>query len=777
MNVEQTLDYLRDDKSIASHITEWRVIPPRPARFAGFPDFVHPRIIEGLRKLHVNDLYTHQRQAIESVHAGEDVVVVTPTASGKTICYNVPVLDAIVRDNNVRALYIFPTKALSQDQLDELNVIINGVDLQIGAFTFDGDTPVSARKAIRSAGHIVVTNPDMLHTGILPHHTIWIKLFENLKYVVIDEIHHYRGVFGSHLANVVRRLKRICDFYGSNPQFIMCSATIANPLELAEQIVEKKTTLVDDNGAPSGEKHFILYNPPIVNRQLGIRRSYVSESSKIAAKFFTGDTQTIVFARSRLRVEILLTYLKKAASRARKSKGLVRGYRGGYLPLERREIEKGLRDGDIMAVVSTNALELGIDIGSLDACVMAGYSGSIASTWQQAGRAGRRTDVSVAVLVASSAPLDQYIVNHPQYFFGQSPEHGIVNPNNLIILASHLKCAAFELPFVDGEGFGLDANSTAEILSYLEEQGVLRHVDGKWHWMSQTYPAEGVSLRTASPENVVIIDTTDQARVIGEVDYPSAPLLVHEGAIYLHEGKQYSIERLDLDDKKAYAAQVDADYFTDAQLKTEVKVLSVARSEPAGAASKHEGEVSVTWLPTMYKKVKFGTHENVGVGEIHLDEQEMHTTSYWIEFGEDVEQEISRNGVDLGESLHSLANVLVNVAPIQIMCDPRDIRAYAMVRSPFSDRPTIHIYDSYPGGVGFSHKIFVSQDEFMRAARDLIENCECAYGCPSCVGPTLEVGKRGKEGALRLIAGVLGPGDARRETPAVPVSPKEQPGT
>lgn len=751
MTLEQILDKLHNDKQFMSNVTQWKEIKERPARYGGWPARLDRKLVPILEKRGIHNLFVHQRQAFDSILHGENVVVVTPTASGKTLCYNLPVLQTIMTNPKSRALYLFPTKALSQDQLDELHGLITALNVKIGTYTFDGDTPTSARKAIRQAGHIVITNPDMLHTGILPHHTIWIKLFENLKFVVIDEIHQYRGVFGSHLANVVRRLKRICQFYGSKPQFILCSATIANPQELAEKIIGDKVRLIDDNGAPSGKKHFVLFNPPVVNKELGIRKYVVQQASELAREFLAGDIQTIVFARSRLRVEILLTALREAAQKLGKPERRVHGYRGGYLPLERREIEKGLRNGEIMAVVSTNALELGIDIGSLDAAIIAGYPGTIASTWQQAGRAGRRTDVSAAILVASSAPIDQYLINHPGYFFGQSPEHGIIDPNNQFILMNHMKCAAFELPFKDGELFGLDETSTKQILSYLEGQGILRHVGGKWHWMAESYPAENVSLRTACPENVVVINTTNKTDVIGEVDYFSAPALVHEGAIYLHGGRQFTIEKLDLEDKKAYAKEVDVDYFTDAEIKTSIRILTTDQQEFLPNAQKSRGDVSVTWLPTMYKKIKFGTYENIGSGDIYLPETTMHTTSYWVTFSEQTVSELKALNIDVADSLQALANVLVNVAPILIMCDPSDIRALPRTADPFTAAPTIYLYDSYPGGVGFSEKLFTNHDQLCDAARDLIGSCTCSSGCPSCVGPALEVGERGKAGALKLL--------------------------
>jgi len=754
MNLLQILDQFKVDNYVKDCISHWEAIPPREAILSEFPEEIETRIKSVLEKRGIRKLYSHQALAIENIFSGKNVVIVTPTASGKTLCYNLPVVNKILERAESRALYLFPTKALSQDQVAELHQLITDLDCDIKTYTFDGDTPRSARVAIRTAGHVVVTNPDMLHTGILPHHTRWIKLFENLKFVVIDEVHHYRGVFGSHLANVIRRLKRICRFYGSDPQFICCSATIANPQELTQKIIEEEVVLINNSGAPSGEKHFILYNPPVINKELGIRRSYINEAQRLASRFLENDIQTIVFARSRLKVEVLLTYLSEVIKKAKKSPDSLRGYRGGYLPLQRREIEKGLREGKIRGVVSTNALELGIDIGQLDVCLMAGYPGNIASTWQQAGRAGRRTDVSVAILVANSSPLDQYIINHPGYFFSQSPESGIVDPNNLIILVSHLKCAAFELPFSDGERFGVDA--TEKILAFLEKNKILHHVNGKWHWTAEIYPAEKISLRSASPENFVISDSTDKNRVIGEMDYFSAPMLLHKDAIYLHGADQYQIEELDWEGKKAYAKEVEVDYYTDAMTKTDIKVLEQSQKKEDFSGNQVCGEVSVTTQATKYKKIKFRTHENVGFGEIDLPEQEMHTTSFWFEFPEYISSEIGLSQEDLGGGLRALANILRNVVPLWVMCDPKDIRTFPQVKSPFSDKPTIYVYDNYPGGVGFSEKIFQLSKDIFKASEEIIKNCGCADGCPSCVGPKMEVGERGKQAALKLIEWIIG---------------------
>jgi DEAD/DEAH box helicase domain-containing protein len=671
------------------------------------------------------------------------------------------VLNAIIENPQARALYLFPTKALSQDQVAELYEVVTRlsplIPFDLKTYTFDGDTPQSARQAIRSSGHIVVTNPDMLHQGILPHHTKWIKLFENLRYVVIDELHNYRGVFGSHLANVIRRLRRIAAFYGKQPQFICCSATIANPKELAEQITESEVELVDNNGAPRGEKHFILYNPPVVNRELGIRKSSVKEARNIASRFLLNGIQTIVFARSRLRVEILVTYLKQAMAAHQKSAGKIRGYRGGYLPTERRAIERGLRSGEVLGVVSTNALELGIDIGQLTACVMVGYPGTMASAWQQAGRAGRRADSAVAILVASSAPIDQYLINHPDDFFGKPPESGVADPNNLVILMSHIKCAAFELPFSDGEKFGYGktrVEATNEILEYLEENKVLHHAEGRWHWMTDAYPSEAVSLRTATPENVVIIDTTDKERVIGEVNLLDAPVMLHDEAIYIHEAVQYHVDKLDWDRRKAYVRQVKVDYYTDAHTDTSIHVLEVFEQQDLAALAgmkKAHGEVNVNCQTTKFKKLKFGSHENIGYGPVELPEISMHTTSYWWEFPSDTAERLQMAPSALGDALKALANVLQSVAAIYLMCDVRDIRAVPMARAPLTQKSTIFIYDNHAGGVGFSKRLFVMHDELKVAAKNLIAKCGCAAGCPSCVGPALEVGEQGKDSALRLI--------------------------
>jgi DEAD/DEAH box helicase domain-containing protein len=748
MNLRQVLTQMQATPELRDQVTAWKVTPATEGSFVDFPPGVDPRLVAVLRQRGIQQLFTHQGEAIEAIQKGENVVVVTPTASGKTLCYNVPILDSLLENPESRAIYLFPTKALSQDQLDELHGLVTALDVDIKTYTYDGDTPVNARKAIRAAGHVVISNPDMLHTGILPHHTKWVKLFENLKYVVIDEVHQYRGVFGSHLANVIRRLKRICQWYGTSPTFILCSATIANPEELARKLIEEDVHLVDEDGSPKGEKHFVFYNPPVVNRELGIRRSSVHEARSMARNFLLNDVQTIVFARRRKTVELLLSYLKDDVKGTRKGRDQVRGYRGGYLPKERREIETGLREGRVRGVVATNALELGIDIGALDACVITGYPGTITSTWQQAGRAGRRADVSCAVLVASSSPLDQYIIGHPGYFFSQPPEHALINPDNLLILLSHIKCAAFELPFQEGERYG--GQSIEEILQFLEEQGILHKAGDAYHWSADAYPAEEISLRTAARDNFVIVDTSStEPRVIGEVDSFSAPTTVHEDAIYIHEGEQYQIDKLDWEGKKAYATHVDVDYHTQASLAVEVRVLDEFENQRSSRCSKAHGEVLVSALATIYKKIKLWTHENVGWGDVRLPEQEMQTTAYWLSFPEDVTW--SFRASDLESGLVGLANVLGNVAPLFLMCDPGDVGVKPEVRSPHTKEPTIFLYDKIPAGIGFAEKLYRVHDQLLQAAERLILDCPCATGCPSCVGPEDEIGTLGKRNALRLL--------------------------
>jgi len=757
VTLDQILDSLRTDPDIAPRITVWREVPPRPARWAPFPPGIDPRLTQTLRLRGIDALYTHQAEAYDTAAAGGEVVVVTPTASGKTLCYNLPVLDRILKEPGSRALYLFPTKALSADQVDELQQLVRTLaqvtagqadgSVDIKTFTYDGDTPASARRAIRAAGHVVVTNPDMLHTAILPHHTKWLRLFENLRYVVIDELHQYRGVFGSHVANVLRRLWRICRFYGSAPQVICTSATIGNPQEHAERLIGRPVTLIDRNGAPSGAKVIAFINPRVVNRELGIRRDTLLEVRDLASEFIRNRVATIVFARSRLATELLTTYMRDLARQHGRDAETVRGYRAGYLPSERREIERGLREGTVQAVAATNALELGIDIGQLSAAILAGYPGTIASTWQQLGRAGRTTELSAGFLVATSDPLDQYIVTHPAYFFEQAAEQALINPDNLLVLASHLKCAVFELPLPHDESFG--PTTVADIMRHLQEQRIVHDDGARWHYIAEAFPAEEISLRAASTENVVIIDVTDpQPQVVGEVDLPSAPSLVHEDAIYIHLGQQYHVERLDWEERKAYVRRVDVDYYTDAEIAVRIAVLNEAAAA-RGALARAHGEVAVTYRPTIFKKLKLYTQENVGWGKINLPESTIHTTAAW--FALPPETTGGMNTDRLQGALAALSHALLNVAPLYLMCDPHDLGRVFEVRSPHTGQPTVYLYERAPGGVGLAERLFRFHDHLIRTATGLVESCGCAAGCPSCVGPVLEVGSTGRQDCLSIL--------------------------
>ena len=757
-------------------VTAVRRLPPQPARYAAFPELIDPRLQQVLRERGIDRPYTHQAAAIAHALKQQHVVVTTPTASGKTLCYNVPVLHAALQDLSARALYLFPTKALAQDQLAELHDLSDRLslltDTAIGVHTYDGDTPQDARRAIRGRAHVVLSNPDMVHSGILPHHPRWAKLFENLRYVVIDELHAYRGVFGSHLTNVLRRLRRICAHYGSNPTFICSSATIANPRELAERLVEQPFELVEESGAPRGEKFFIFVNPPVVNQQLGIRRSYLAETRRVAAEFLKRQLQLIVFAQSRLATEILTTYLKDDWDNPPGQREQIRGYRGGYLPQRRREIEKGLREGAVRAVVSTNALELGIDIGALDVCVMAGYPGTIASTWQRAGRAGRRSGRSAAVLVASSAPLDQFVVRHPAYFFDASPEHALINPDNLHILLEHVKCAAFELPFSAAEQYG--RHDVQEVLGVLQEHGFVHRAEGDetYTWTNESYPADAVSLRSISSDNFVVIDTTRGSDVIGETSFTSGPSTLHEKAIYLMEGALYQVEKLDFDNRKAYVRQIDCDYYTDAITYTKVAVLETfadaRRASPEAFAS--HGEVHVASRVIGFKKIKFYTNENVGSGDLDLPEQEMHTTAYWLTLSRELMAGLPFASDDRRDGVVGLAFAMRQIAQLLLMCDRHDIgvsignaddsapvddpsRAVTRSGLPVSlpEEPRLFIYDNYPGGIGFSEPLFAMHGDLLARTAELIARCECEHGCPTCVGPVGDTGPLAKTVALRIL--------------------------
>ncbi len=787
-DVRTVLAGIRADPFLGPGIVVHRVEPACEARWAELPDGLDPRLGPALRARGISRLYVHQREAYDHVAAGRDTVVVTPTASGKTLCYNLPVLERLLRDPGGRALYLFPTKALARDQAAELQELMRAASGDLAAAVYDGDTPPGERRVIRDRAQVVLSNPDMLHTAVLPHHARWMRVFENLKVVVVDELHTYRGVFGSHLANVLRRLRRVCRFHGSDPVFVATSATIGNAREFAERLLERPVALVEENGAPLGERHFVVLNPPVVNPALGLRASYLAVAREAAKAFLSTGVHTIVFAGARTTTEVMTKYLKDAFRSHIDPRPRVVGYRGGYLPRERREIERGLRDGSILGVVSTNALELGVDIGSLDACVIAGYPGTVASTRQQAGRAGRRQGASATVLVLRSAPLDQHLADHPEYLLSASPECAQVNPDNLQILASHLKCAAFELPLEDGEAYGAGsgAEDVPEILAFLEERGRLRHAGERWHWSADAYPANEISLRSVTSSNFVVVDTTTSANeVIAEVDYSWAFTTIHEGAIYMVQSEQYHVDRLDWERRKAFVRRVESEYYTDALSYAQVKVLQVLREAevrrdvlgaqdvvPAPLPVPCEyGEVQVVRKAVGYKKIKFYTQENLGWGEIALPEDTYHTQAVWFTVPGALLRSLEVRPSDALDALHGIAHLVHGLAALLLMCDGRDLgvvigdRARAWFSTPAwpghpappppeLDRfdPTIFLYDQYAGGIGLSEALYLRVPELLAGAAERLAACPCADGCPSCVGPRGQVGPAAKETAARVLA-------------------------
>ncbi len=726
MELDSFIEYLKKDHSFYSHVTFWGVSPKKPPLFSPIPDELNPLLKEKLINMGVKSLYTHQAQAYKEVSSGHDIIITTPTASGKSLAYNLPVLDALLKDKDSKAMYLFPTKALSQDQLKILSEF-SFPDLKL--YIYDGDTPSSIRQAARRNGRLIVTNPDMLHTGILPNHTKWVKIFDGLKFVIIDELHTYRGVFGSHLALIIRRLLRITEFYGSRPIFIATSATIENPEEIFEKITTKRPEIISKNGAPQGEKHYIIYNPPIVDPAQGIRRGVILESSNIAKRFISEDISTIIFAKSRINTEVILSYLKKWLPHL---SGKIAGYRGGYLPSERRRIENGLKNGDIKAVVATNALELGIDIGSLDVSIMAGYPGTVASFHQQSGRSGRKDRISLSILVASNSPLDQYIANHPEFLLEKNPEAALIDPKNIYILVDQVKCAAFELPFKKGEKF-VDEN-ISDILNFLEEKEVLHSEKDTYYWQDRSYPAENVSIRSADIGNFVIVEIGENGRkVIGEMDRASVPFLLYENAVYMHGSQQYIVKRLDWDNNVAYVEPSNVNYYTDSESKTDIKILEDNLKKNKEDYIIRLSDVLVRTMAVKYKKIKFGTHENVGWGEINLPAIEMHTKSLVISFKNELFSPYSREEAE--NLLLSIANLLRNISPLYIMTDVRDIGSAEEFKQTVTGEPTIFLFDRYPGGVGLSERLFDVADEILMASLQRVRECQCSKGCPSCVGP------------------------------------------
>jgi len=762
-------------KRYGDRITGAFVQPAREGRFAPLPGDMPPALAQALRSRGIEQLYDHQAQAWNATAAGKHVVIATPTASGKSLCYTLPVISAAIRQR-AKALFLFPTKALAQDQVAELLELNQAGGLGVKAFTFDGDTPGDARQAIRLHGDIVVSNPDMLHQAILPHHTKWAQFFENLRYVVIDEVHTYRGVFGSHVANVLRRLQRVCAFYGVSPQFILCSATIGNPAEHASALIEQPVTAITESGAPVGEKHVLLWNPPVVNPDLGLRASARSQSNRIARTAIRAGLKTLVFAQSRLMVEVLTKYLKDVFDSDPRKPPRIRAYRGGYLPTERRAAEREMRAGQVDGIVSTSALELGVDIGALDVVVLNGYPGSVAATWQRFGRAGRRQQASLGVLVASSDPLDQYLVRHPEFFQGAPPEHARIAPDQPLILLDHIRCAAFELPFRDGELYGpQDATPWLQVLA---EEGVLHQEGERFEWIADSYPANAVSLRSVADGNFVVVDRTEgRQTIVAEVDFSAASLTLYEGAIHMIQSVPYQVEKLDWTGRKAYVTRTQVDYYTDAIDYTKLKVLEAFDGSPAGRGSAHHGEVHVARRVAGYKKIRYYTHENIGYGPVNLPDLELHTTAVWWQLPQRALEQAFDHRQEALDGFLAAAHALHIVATVAVMAEARDLQkavgsgdgawfatpdanGRAQLRAGFGEDeavlqgpfvPTLYLYDAFPGGVGLSAPLYERREDLVRLARELVHRCDCHAGCPACVGPVLAADEQ-QERSLKSLA-------------------------
>jgi DEAD/DEAH box helicase domain-containing protein len=844
MTLEHLMNVWHSDPDTFPNISTWRSTPSRPAQVLPFPPDLPGEITKGLNSRGLSSLYCHQVEVWNHVRQGKNVVLATGTASGKTLGYNLPVIASLTENPDARALYLFPTKALTQDQLSALDQLLAPIKKAspLQPAIYDGDTPQSQRSTIRKNSRIVFTNPDMLHTGILPHHTNWADFLRNLRFVVIDEMHSYRGVFGSHVANVIRRLKRVADFYGAQPQFILTSATIGNPKELAERLIEAPVTLVDKDGSTRGERHFLIFNPPVIDEALGLRKSSVQESVRLAQDMLRNHLQSVVFARSRRSVEILLKYLQEGPPPTSPishgnggGKEGVRGYRSGYLPRQRREIEKGLRDGSVKMVVATNALELGIDIGGLGAALLVGYPGTIASTIQQAGRAGRGDDPALAILVATASPLDQFLAHHPEYFFARSPEQALINPDHLLILLNHLRCAMFELPFRTGEVFG--GQPVDEYLDFLVSNQESHLSKDQYFWMADAYPAAGVSLRSASPTNIVLhTDQGGESTTIGEIDFESAPWMVHPHAVYLHEGQQYFVQDLDFTRNTATLIPVALDYYTESLRETDVQLINLLEDVVTPISTKAYGELQVTTKVKGFRKRLWLSGENIGEEPLDLPPSELQTTGYWIAISEETVKKLAKDGlwtnapndygpewpkvrervrardgyrcqvcglpesgkkqhdvhhkipfrqfrdeagrilreranrpdnlvtlcpechrkaeqnVRMRSGLAGLATVLGQLAPLYLMCDAGDLGIHFDPQAAFAEGlPAVVLFDAIPAGIGFSQKLFEIHTELLRRSMELVLECPCEDGCPSCVGPAGENGVGGKQETVAIL--------------------------
>ncbi len=768
MRVKDFIKEIKNSRDYYGQIVHIQDIPKREAIYGELKKQLKPEIMSALQAQGIENLYSHQVSAISAVREGKNIVIVTSTASGKTLCYNIPVLESILEDRKTRALYIYPTKALAQDQHKKLIKFkeINS-EFNFDTGTYDGDTPPNTRKKLRDSGRIILTNPDMLHASILPNHSKWASFFENLKFIVIDEIHIYKGIFGSNVANLMKRLNRICRHYGASPQFICCSATISNPKELAESITNCEVVLIDNDGSPKGSKKFVLWNPPFLDEGKTERRSPISEAIKLMTELIRYRVQTITFAQSRVLTELLYRYCQESLQKIRPSLAdSIRAYRGGYLPEDRREIERLLFSGELLGVISTNALELGIDIGGLDACILVGYPGSISSTWQRAGRAGRSKDDSLVILIGQNNPIDQYLMKHTKYFFEQPIENVVISVDNPHIMFGHLRCAVHELPMTieDEQIFG---ESAPAILELLQEDNQVRFIGGRWYWTGKGYPARDFGLRNMSENNYNIVDTTgNRNEVIGILDEFSAFMLAHDQAIYLQEGETYFVKNLDLKQKVAYVEKINVDYYTQSITEDKIRVDEKEMEKEVFKSKAYLGQVTVTSITIMFRKIKLGSNDSIGFGNLNLPPMELETSAFWITPPARAITRVREYDRNPSEGLMGIGNALVGVIPLYVICDYIDIGP--VVDSSNTGFPTIFIYDKYPGGLGFAEKSYELLDQILESCLELISSCPCDSGCPSCVGSTArtwsyfdagsELKERipDKEAALMLLHDMLG---------------------
>jgi DEAD/DEAH box helicase domain-containing protein len=770
VDVDRFLYQITREKWYRDQIVHRERMPARPARYVE-PDVPLPAPLrEALAAQRIERLFSHQARAINLLRAGRSVVVVTGTASGKTLCYQVPVLERWLADRSATALFLYPTKALAQDQLRSIERFQKtGEPFDFIAGTYDGDTPGDLRRKLRNRAHVVLSNPDMLHQGILPNHARWGRFFSKLRYVVIDELHTYRGVFGSNVANVLRRLRRIAAHYGVEPVFVCSSATIANPKWLADQITGADVALIDEDGSPRGGRTFLLWNPPLLYGSASDRHSPIGDASRLMSELVLQSTQTIAFTSTRLGAELVLRSVRdRLARHGPRWQQAVSAYRGGYLPEERREIERRLAAGELLGVASTNALELGIDIGSLDASLLVGYPGTIASTWQQAGRAGRREGEALVVMIARNTPIDQYLCYRPGHLMGRSPENAIIDRDNAFIVLGHIQSALYELALDAGQT-PLFGPAAEDLIALLEEQGWVKRLGERQYYAKPDFPAAKVNLRSASPIVYTIIDATDHERVIGTMDEVSAFTQIHTHAVYLHGAETYFVRELETEKKFAYVERRETDYYTQAVTMSKLVLDQDEDTLDRGAWRECEtghGDVIVTTSIPMFKKVKFFSRESIGFEGLSLPEQTLETNAMWLVPSEKALALVREEGRAVSEALVGIANSIVEVAPLFIMCDPSDIGAVNDAAN--LGRDAIFLYDRYPGGVGFAARAKDLLDEIMRAALDVIRKCPCETGCPSCVGAAvprfaqtdLDSATRGripdKEAALLVLHELLG---------------------